>query len=645
MGSIIPKRCNSASTKLLLTAYSLLLVVGCAQSGKDFVHFNSPVESAPHSDFSEDVSYEVCYSANGTTTEAPSHLSPPTVTDFEQLEKTPLTVDDAISMALSNSNLIRETPQIGGQSAMMRSPNQATTVMDVALQESGYLFGQRGVQAALSDFDTSFETGMFWGRDERIQNNRFLSGGVIPGDTLTDESAIASAQLSKSTRNGGSVSLRHEWAYNGTNRTDVLFPSAYDGTLEFQYRQPLLAGAGRDVVDVAGPRASNLRGVSEVSQGIVIAQINTAISILDFEIAMSDLLRNVEIQYWQLYSAQKKLTQLEDTRSKLSAIASITKNRVANNGLGFGAVEASEIGQAMLENQIQLNRQKNLVLSADAQLRRLMSLPVSSHEIYECVEAPSAANIQFDWNTLVQTATEQRPELRRQELEVRKLRKQLAAAMNLALPTLDFVSSYQINGFGDDLFSNRAANFSSAYGTLFDGQQEGWGLGFQFTRNLCNRLELTRIRNLRFQLAKACAIQREQQTEVVAELVQAYRELENQNDEYQLTQRLVGQANENLNATVARFNVQGDNQSLLAWLNAEQSYAAVEDAQMNTQLQRQVAIANLHYNAGSTLDLNQMTISGDHCQVVWKRRKTTLQPLGLPEESTASRPIRRLKGI
>lgn len=630
---------------LLKMTFTLVLMTSCAQRGRDFVHFDSSIQNTRSSFLEDEILSEVSYSENLSQPDSRPPATLSTVANFEQLKRIPITVDDAILLALKNSILVRETAQIGGPSALMRNPVQARSAFDVAIQESGYLFGQRGVAAALSDFDTSFEANMFWGRDERIQNNPFLSGGVLPGDTLVDESATASAQLSKSSRNGGTFSIRHQWAYNGTNRNDVLFPSAFDGTLEFQFRQPILSGAGRDVVDVTGPRSSNLRSVSEVSQGVVIAQVNTAISILDFQIAMSELLRNVEIQYWQLHTEWKRLKSHYSTRSRLNTIAKITKNRVATNGLGFGAIEASEMERAILENQLQIKRQKNLVLSSDAQLRRLLSLPVGSAELFACVQNPSEAKIQFDWDSLVQKACEQRPELKRQELEVRKQRKQLSAAMNLSLPTLDFVSSYQVNGFGDDLLSDRAAEFSSAYGTLFDGQQEGWGLGFQFTRNLGNRLELSRVRNLRIQLAKAKTIQREQKSEVVTELIDAYRDLDYQNDEFDLTQRMVDQSNNNRNATVARFNVRGDNQSLLAWLNAEQNHASMQEALANTQLHRLIAIANLHHRAGNTLALHQMTISGDQCQIVWKRRRLTEESLGLWEEATAHRPIRRLIGI
>ena len=166
---------------------------------------------------------------------------------------------------------------------------------------SNFLFGQRGVAAALSDFDTQFSTVAVWGRNELVQNNPFLSGGVVPGDTLVEETAFFQTQLQRNLRRGGQVSISHDWNYNGSNRRGILFPSVYTGTATLQFRQPLLAGFGREVTDVAGPRANALRGVTGVSQCVEIAKINTILSIIDIEMAVPALLRDVEFTYWRLY--------------------------------------------------------------------------------------------------------------------------------------------------------------------------------------------------------------------------------------------------------------------------------------------------------------------------------------------------------
>ena len=378
------------------------------------------------------------------------------LTVMDELDPTfvELSLGDAISLALMNSQLIQTVVSPGASSAVMTSPDRVASALDPAIQDSGVLLGQRGVAAALSDFDTQLSASLVWSRDELIQNNTFLSGGVLPGDTLVEETGAHSVQLQRNLRNGATVSVTHDWNYNGSNRSDLLFPSVYTGGAQFQFRQPLWAGRGREVTDVAGPLSSNVQGVSGVSQGIEIAKINTKVSVIDFEIAMSALLRDVETVYWQLYLAHESLEQVRQLADRIDAIAGNVSTRLQTGALGVSVIEVAEVERAKLDLELQLQQQTNAMLQADAQLRRLLRVPGEHQAVYRPIDIPSEAAFVFDWHDLVATAHEMRPELRRQRLRLSQFRKQVAAAQNLARPRLDFVSQYQVNGFGDRLFAD-----------------------------------------------------------------------------------------------------------------------------------------------------------------------------------------------
>src|SRR5690606_29002363 len=118
---------------------------------------------------------------------------------------------------------------------------------------------------------------------EQIQNNRFFSGNLNPGSTLTSETASFFAALQKQFGHGGSLILSHDMDYLGNNvpLTTILFPSTYTGSVALQYRQPLWAAAGTEFTQVAGPPSTNtaFQNITGVSQGVAIARINQDITL------------------------------------------------------------------------------------------------------------------------------------------------------------------------------------------------------------------------------------------------------------------------------------------------------------------------------------------------------------------------------
>ena len=116
-----------------------------------------------------------------------------------EAEEYPITLTEAIRLGLSNSSVIRtDADFVAGSSDLLRTPDLVRSADDVAIRQTGYLFGQRGEAAALSDFDTRFDWATVWNRNETIQNNTFLSGGILPGGTLVEETANFRMGLSKS---------------------------------------------------------------------------------------------------------------------------------------------------------------------------------------------------------------------------------------------------------------------------------------------------------------------------------------------------------------------------------------------------------------------------------------------------------------
>ena len=235
----------------------------------------------------------------------PAVLEPRRILRPQDTKVWPVTLAELQHIALSNVAVIRDRNQfLSPSNPVLSNPDAAPSAFDPAIQEFGGPYGGRGVEAALADFDTMFTTGILWGREEQLQNNRFLSGGLPPGATLTEESAIFSARFEKYLWNGAMVAVGHDWDYNLNNVPTRLFGSSYAGGVRAEFRQPLLAGAGREFNEIAGPFSRNLRG-GTLGQGVVIARLNTRMSHSEFEARIQALLKQVEDMYWDLAFAHQ----------------------------------------------------------------------------------------------------------------------------------------------------------------------------------------------------------------------------------------------------------------------------------------------------------------------------------------------------
>ena len=531
---------------------------------------------------------------------APRALLPPRSEDLR-----PMSLREAIHLALNNSDFIRiDADFLSPRGTLLNDAERASSIFDVAIQDSSVVFGQRGPAAALADFEPRFQASMLWQRDENVQNNAFLSGGLLPGDTLYQESAAFNSRIEKVFATGGSLALDMTWNYSLNNAPARLFGSAYTGTTSVEYRHPLWGASGTEFTQIAGPSAR--LNQSGVFQGILIARINRDISVTEFQNNVQKLIYDVEQVYWDLHFAYREYyTQAEIARG----LKKIWDDVKAKEGLKGGST--ADEGQAA-DNHFQAQSDAEQALAAlynaDTRLRRLLGLPPDDGKLLHPIDVPTQTKPNLDWTQTLLTAFSRRLELQRQKLTIRSLQYQVKAARNLAKPRLDFVSAYRVNGFGDRLNSSRdddgvtAEGLRSAFGTMLQGNQTGWDLGFQMTIPLGFRFEQAQVRNLEWRLAKARSALATQEREISHELRAALTALERWHANLLTNQKRMEAAKRRVNAVESKHRAGLMPLDLL--LRAEVSRGQARVAYYRAVAEFNKAIANLRLRAGTTLDGN-----------------------------------------
>jgi len=531
-----------------------------------------------------------------------------------------LSLSEAIHLALVNNKILRVRGDFRtAGSQVYINADGVPSVYDPAIQDSGVLFGGRGVEAALSAFDPQFTTSMLWGSNSAIQNNLFLSGGLSTGSVLNTDTGAFSTGIGKTFANGGNLSVAENTNYLFSNAVAQLFPSVYTGNVQLQYTQPLWAGAGTEYTRIAGPASTNIGGVSGVSQGVVISRINTDISVANFEMNVRNNLRDLEETYWDLYLAYRTYdTNVEARNSFLRS----WRFAQANKGVGkFSDLDELQSRQAFFQGRAAVEDSLQNLYNLETQLRRLCGLASADGRIIRPKDDPNTGEYIPDWNLCLAEALTRREELRREKWNVKSLELQLQAAKSLVAPQLNFISSYQINGYGNNLFNIKGAptpgpggvDLQSYFQTLTAANQNGFTTGFQFAMPFGFRQARSQVRNYELRLAKAKAVLEQQELEICHELTTTFQNMawrfqtaQSNYNRWQIAEaQIAGRENR------YRTGVPGIDTSVLLqqWLTTRTDAATAEVTFYTSVIEYQKALTDLHFRKGTLLELNNVHLA------------------------------------
>ncbi len=525
-------------------------------------------------------------------------------------------LSEAIHLALTNNKIVRSNDRStlqGNGSRVLTSPDGTSSVYDPAIQETGVLFGARGIESALSAFDAQLTTRFNIGRTELVQNNIFNGAGLRAGSTLQSDTAQMITGITKQFGNGSTLAVSHEVDYLQNNVPTALFPSNYTGNIAANFRQPLLAGAGVDYTRVAGPVGQNIQGLSGVNQGVIIARINNDISIADFESSVNNMMFDVEKLYWDLSFAYRRYDSSVKNRQAGEKSWHDAKVKM-EVGTGEGLAEA-QARDAYFDRKAQEDASLAQIDSLEGSLRRICGLPLNDGRILRPVDAPIAAQFKPDWNADLAMALTRRVELRRQKWNIKSTELQLEAARSFTKPRLDLVSNYQINGFGDKLMSDRSADgvtsegFNNFYDSMLRGHQTSYGTGFEFSMPFGFRAAQAQVRNLELRLAKSRMILRAQEDDIIYELAGAYQDLAtNWANAQTYFNRRIAAAEQALYTEQKRLQGK-EGATLRDQLEAQAHLAQADSAYYQSIIEYTKTVAHVNYRKGALLEMNNIYLT------------------------------------
>jgi len=596
--------------------YLAIAILGCTGPEKE-LHYLGDKELGYYRDYSQSIEYPHVHEE--TPEEVTFGQPPRTLRSRDKDEIWNLSLEDSIQTALENNDVVRVAGTLGSaNNPLLSNPNGVASIYDISIQETGVLFGGRGVEAALSQFDAQVNSSMIWGRNEALQNSQLIdpfSPATTAFEDVSETGAFRSG-VQKIFGNGGQFSLNHNWDYLGTNRPgrNQLFRSTYTGTVSADYRLPLWAGAGTEFTQTAGPISTSFQGISGVNQGVAIARINNDLTIADFEANVRNLVSDVENLYWQLHLAYRVYDSLVVARN--SSLRSWREAKAildAGGARNFKPADEAQARDQYFQTRAESESALSDILSNEVRFRRLLGLSVNDGKIIRPADEPVTAEFIPDWYVSLTEALLRRVELRRQKWSIKSLQLQLKAAHSLTNPRLDFVTRYVVNGFGDDLIShndddsqNTTQGLRNGYETITQGDQTGYTIGAEMTMPIGFRAAHTQVQNVELRLAKARALLRAQEMDISHELALAFQDLA----------RHHATARSNFNRWRAakrredlfKEEVRTGTTTLDFLLRAQASLAQAEIQYYRSIIDYNLAITQLHFRKGTLLEHNNVHV-------------------------------------
>jgi outer membrane protein TolC len=490
----------------------------------------------------------------------------------------PLSLDDAIRMALANSEVVR---QLAGVIAV----SSGRTIYDPAITNNT-IDQQRGAFDPTITVDNTF-TRLEPPLAVRVPDNPLDPTG--PGQTVLSgvqtQTHGVSAGVSQRNYLGGTSAVRFG---NDASRIAPGFFALNPQdryAAELSYTQPLLRGAG-----VLANRVP-----------VVLARIDTERSFFALRDSLQELVRGVIEAYWQVVFARTdvwardiQVKQAEEAFNRATArfeqgIADIT--------------ETAQTRAAYAQFRANLISSRANLLAREAALAGMLGLPPTEPFALQPITPPTSELIPFDWNRVTEVAQIRRPDLIEMKLILEADQQQLILARNQRQPNLDLVGLYRWNGLDGTTPEGTQI-------TTQGGESTDWTFGVNFSVPLFLRSERASVRSAELLIARDRAVLEQGVQSARQILANNFRNLDLFYMQYEAFTVSREAAKDNLERQFAVYEV-GIDAIFLNVLQAISDWGNSVSQQAQALTQYNIELANLERQTGTILETHAVFLYED----------------------------------
>jgi outer membrane protein TolC len=438
-----------------------------------------------------------------------------------------------------------------------------------------------------ADFDPAvFLRNIFEDRTDPV-GNTLTTGGA---EFLEDHIFTSNTGIRRKLRTGGNLELSQRLGFQNSNSQFFVPQDQGTATLAINLSQPVLRDGGRYF--------NRLQ--------ILIAQAATDVSWEVFSSELQDELQRVLSAYWQLVYDRSNFLQKQRNYERGQQIL---ETLVQRQGLDSLPSQVARARSSVEARKTSLANALRDVRNAESNIRRLTGDPdFAAKQDVELLplERPIVQDFSIPLKQIVNTALNQRPEIREMAKRTKIAALQLDVSTNQLLPELALLMGTYVSGLEGDTGIERA------WVEQFSNTTPGYSLGFEFSRPVGNRAALSRLTQSQLQLRKLENEWKESMQRVISESQIAYRGVESAVQTLKAAMVSIQAAHQDLIQQARRFEefalIEGDLSDgrspttiLDQLLDSQERLTSAENLYAQTMLEYQVASIALSRATGTLL--------------------------------------------
>jgi outer membrane protein len=383
---------------------------------------------------------------------------------------------------------------------------------------------------------------------------------------------------------GMQVSAAYEFTRTKTSFQFQTVNPEYFSDLLFEIRQPFLRGFGLDY---------NLSAIR-------VAKNSERISDLAFAREVRDRLGEVEERYWRLVEARRNVVI---TARLLADYEQIYDYLDARRDFDIMPVQIAATKANLETSKAEFFRVRAGLFNAEDQL--IASMNADKVDLADGVEIipddfPHFRRLVVDRLAEVQTALENRREIKEQELRIANAKIAVGRAKIDELPRLDVLFQYKIDGL--------AGTLDKSFDEMSRHKYVDYVIGVQFELPIGNRGPRAAHLRANLQHAQALAGLKAAFEDIILDVNLAARGLSTAYEQIAPSYESAKARKREVESIVARAE-RKDLNTLNSELGARQSLASARRAMLNAIIEYNLAIANLERSKGTLLRYNNVHLA------------------------------------
>ncbi len=383
---------------------------------------------------------------------------------------------------------------------------------------------------------------------------------------------------------GAEVSTRYE--LNRSKQEDFAFQiinPAYRSKIILEMRQPLLRNFGLDFN----------------RSMIVITKNDRRISDLAFRRQVRDLLTEVEARYWRLVQARRDIII---TARLMADFEVIYDYLIARRAFDITPVQIAATKADLEAAKVDFVLRRANVLDAEDKLIAIMNDPdINLADSLELIprDLPLAERVVVDRLAEVQSALDNRTELREQQLRVANAHVLVGQAKNQELPRFDLTFQTTYHGLG--------GTADRSFDEVTTGNFIEYFIGVDLEVPVGNRARRAARRRAELQHEQAVAQLRQTFEDVILDVNLAVRRLETSYDQIGPAFESAEAREQEVRSIVARAE-RKDHNTLINELNSRRNLAVTRRAMLSALVDYNIALIDLERAKGTLLQYNNVVI-------------------------------------